>query len=901
MTDNTKLPGGESVVVGFFTVWGSTKYESSNKAFNTQGSVALHQSGIEFTTTSVGTFKAEIKNASGNNKAYVLLKDGNPYKRVDLAENATATVEFELDGAGTYSFGGEGGSIRIYQMSYTEEVEASSPKEITVKSLPTVDFLEGSTFDFAGLTVELAYENGRTEVISNYNVDNSNVNMSKGGSYEVTISANIEGNDFTTSYTVNVYEATKLNVADHKLDNNRETKVLQEIFLKDGTFNTNNLVVTCTATVPGTDLTKEFVLSNEQYLVTAPDLTTLGEKTVLITSNFGSKTNDKAISTEDYKINVVENVLDMDANLVNVYVNSELSVGVQEGKMTFATLNQALQYLELCGLDESVEKVINLAKGEYFEKVEITLPNVTLKGSTDDAKNPTTETIIIYDAYNALIDPSGLTSYSTDGSATVSIRETATNFKAYNITFKNYWCTNELYNELKAKVSGTQSVAVLVQADKALFENVRFVGYHDTLYAMEGRHYFENCYIEGRTDYIFGYDATSYFTNCEIHTLGSGADDKNGGYIVAAKGDANLTYGYIFNECNFTADENTRDGSTSLARGWDEYMTMMVMNSTLGKHISKEAYGDSTETNDRYGKMNAEPDASRLLEYNNTGDGAITSSLTNTCTVVTEEVANNYKNLVTVFGKDSYKYQDDWTAGKVPYDSTINYYDNDTLLTTKKDYIGTTIDALYVPEKEGFTFVGWYTEKTLENEYSSDSKLTADTLNLYAKWTENADVEVINHTLDVNSVPQLASGLTPVDDFYSVNNKVKTESVKIDGASYDGVVFERQISLTGGKASLTDNAIIFTIAEGSTSVITVYAAEKSDKNVKLSVLDGNGNSVNPENLTINDEVATEFRELSKTTVEKFEFTLSTPGTYYLGGNGGGAYIYGLNVAVKTIS
>jgi hypothetical protein len=66
-------------------------------------------------------------------------------------------------------------------------------------------------------------------------------------------------------------------------------------------------------------------------------------------------------------------------------------------------------------------------------------------------------------------------------------------------------------------------------------------------------------------------------------------------------------------------------------------MTVMVMNSEISGHFSKEAYGyTESELNDRYTKMNADPVASQLFEYNNTGDGAITESIENTCTYATK-------------------------------------------------------------------------------------------------------------------------------------------------------------------------------------------------------------------------------------------------------------------------
>ena len=65
-------------------------------------------------------------------------------------------------------------------------------------------------------------------------------------------------------------------------------------------------------------------------------------------------------------------------------------------------------------------------------------------------------------------------------------------FHAENITFENSFGT------------GSQAVAVLVEADRLVFKHCRFLGWQDTLYAKNGRQYYEDCYIEGHVDFIFG-------------------------------------------------------------------------------------------------------------------------------------------------------------------------------------------------------------------------------------------------------------------------------------------------------------------------------------------------------------------------------------------------------------
>ena len=180
-----------------------------------------------------------------------------------------------------------------------------------------------------------------------------------------------------------------------------------------------------------------------------------------------------------------------------------------------------------------------------------------------------------------------------------------------------------------------------------------------------------------------------------------------------------ITYGYIFDNCDFTA-ENTEgrqvtEGTVSLARGWDTEMKMMVMNSTISGAYSKEAYGEETvggsNKNDRYGKMNADPVAEYLLEYNNTGDGAITQSIADTCTVVDATTAAKYADFATIFGTTNGKvtYAEAWdpTIAETPVEVTGVTLDKETLSLTVGEGTG-TLEATVAPANATETRLVWY-------------------------------------------------------------------------------------------------------------------------------------------------------------------------------------------------
>jgi len=55
-----------------------------------------------------------------------------------------------------------------------------------------------------------------------------------------------------------------------------------------------------------------------------------------------------------------------------------------------------------------------------------------------------------------------------------------------------------------------QAVALRITSDMAAFYNCAILGYQDTLYDHNGRHYFKDCFIQGSIDFIFGDGLSMY-------------------------------------------------------------------------------------------------------------------------------------------------------------------------------------------------------------------------------------------------------------------------------------------------------------------------------------------------------------------------------------------------------
>lgn len=906
----------EEIVLGRFTIDAGARFESNSKGLrvNTQGgSVHFTLQGTE------NSLSFDLEGASGSGMTMTLYRvEGETATAVQTwnrLENGDSINDIELTElpSGEYYLGSDN-SARIYGLTISEYLAASDPASIEVSGGQT-EFLAGDEFVSTGLNVTLVYENGRREALTaaQYQLDSSKYVAATAGTYEITVSYTPDGatEAFTDSYDVSVYAIDSIELYYHSLNSSRVTQNVRKVFFKGDTFNSDNLAVHATGKLPGNDETVDFTLSSDDFTVSVPaDMDTVGEKTITVSSIAARG----EVKSAEYTINVLDNVFTAPKGSYTITVDADADVSATSAGVTLNSIVDALKYFELAGVPDDAAKIINVAPGTYNEKIEVNMPNVSITGTGESAE----ETVVEFDALNGLTDPSGTTSYSTDGSATISVRESATGFYAENITFSNYWNTYERYVESQTIAgSGTQAVAVLVDSDMATFKNVRFSSYQDTLYAMTGRQYYIDCYIEGRTDYVFGYNATAYFYNCELHTIW-GNSQTNGGYVVASKGldegadvDA-IEYGYIFDNCDFTA-ENTEgrqvtEGTVSLARGWDTEMKMMVMNSEISGAYSKEAYGEETvggsNKNDRYGKMNADPVAEYLLEYNNTGDGAITQSIADTCTVVDATTAAKYADFATIFGTTNGKvtYAEAWdpTIAETPVAVTGVTLDKETLSLTVGEGTG-TLTATVAPANATDARLVWYssdekvatvsggvvtpvaegtatiTVVTVDGDYSATCAVTVEA----GEITNYEDIQILAmqdfYNESISSVDSTAS-IT----LYTGNGGTVTVNpgirINTNNKSIDGYSFTHRLQLRGA-GSATNRSVKLELKSGAQ--ITVYGMSATSGSVRtLGLYDSSYSALDV--TQSNDGTA----------IQKFEYTVSAQGTYYIGADNG-MNIYGI--------
>lgn len=265
------------------------------------------------------------------------------------------------------------------------------------------------------------------------------------------------------------------------------------------------------------------------------------------------------------------------------YVRYYDFVVAKDGSGDFFTVQEAINAVP--DFRKNKRTTILVRKGEYKERVIIPECKINISLIGEEGA------IITDDNYASKKNIFG-DEMSTSGSSTVYIY--APDFYAENITFAN----------TAGRVG--QAVACFVDGDRAYFKNCRFLGNQDTLYTYgkESRQYYENCYIEGTVDFIFGW-STALFKDCEIRSLGNG-------YVTAPSTDQGKPYGYVFWNCQLTADAEA--DKVYLSRPWRPYAQAVYIQCELGKHIVPEGWNN-------WGKASNEKTAF-YAEYQSTGEGA---------------------------------------------------------------------------------------------------------------------------------------------------------------------------------------------------------------------------------------------------------------------------------------
>ncbi|MGW1468170.1 pectinesterase family protein [Streptomyces sp. NPDC002308] len=255
-----------------------------------------------------------------------------------------------------------------------------------------------------------------------------------------------------------------------------------------------------------------------------------------------------------------------------------------DGTGTYTTVQAAI---DAVGTGNASRVVITIKPGTYRQAVTIPAnkPYITLQGTGDSPDD-----VVIVGNRNA-------GDYGTSGSATVVAL--GHDFTATNLTMSNDFDEN-------SSDTGDQALALYLDADRALLDDVRLLGDQDTfLVNNNARVYVWSSYVEGTVDFIYG-GGVAVFDNSRIHEKRT-----TGGPITAASTPAERTYGFLFYRSTVTSTVNN---TTQLGRPWRQDAQVLYRECTLSAAIATAQPWTNMSTSTW---QNA-----RFREYRNTGAGA---------------------------------------------------------------------------------------------------------------------------------------------------------------------------------------------------------------------------------------------------------------------------------------
>ncbi|GAA3435235.1 pectinesterase family protein [Kutzneria kofuensis] len=237
--------------------------------------------------------------------------------------------------------------------------------------------------------------------------------------------------------------------------------------------------------------------------------------------------------------------------------------------------------------NSSARTVITIKPGTYREIVHVPSNKtaITLQGLGTSPSN-----VVI--VYNNSAGTSG-----TFGSASVFVE--GRDFAATNLTIANDYVE-------KPSTDGQQALALALNADRAVFRDVRLLGDQDTFLVNDkARAYMADSYVEGTVDFIFG-GGTMVFDRTTVYEKRT-----TGGPVTAASTPATKKYGLLFYRCTVTGKT---DNTTQLGRPWRADAQVLYRESTLNATVkTSQPWIDMHENSWK---------KARFLEYRNTGPGA---------------------------------------------------------------------------------------------------------------------------------------------------------------------------------------------------------------------------------------------------------------------------------------
>ena len=270
---------------------------------------------------------------------------------------------------------------------------------------------------------------------------------------------------------------------------------------------------------------------------------------------------------------------------------TEVSVG-KDGDTDFRTIQGALIYA--CSLGQTKAVTINISNGTYEEQLFMrNKSNVTLNGLSRSGvilKYSNCEDLASGVGSSTDSAPVRGSSIGKSGGRSVILFENCDNIRFENMTMENSYSGERSQAEVIYFNTGDGS-------GRIVFINCTLSSRQDTVNA-KGYGWFYDCRIEGNVDFIWGSPETILFEKCEIRTVYD--TEFSRGYIVQCRCLSSDAPGFIFLNCDITAESGVGEGQVYLARssGSAEYYDNVTFaGCTVDSSISSQGWYTSPAPN----------------------------------------------------------------------------------------------------------------------------------------------------------------------------------------------------------------------------------------------------------------------------------------------------------------
>ncbi len=232
---------------------------------------------------------------------------------------------------------------------------------------------------------------------------------------------------------------------------------------------------------------------------------------------------------------------------------------------------------------------IGVASGDYYEKVTIDRPRVSLVALPGQATKPR----LYFDAYAGMSAQYHREGWGTPGSATLTINAPDVTLSGLHIENSFAFIANDrLPADDPKRIRHSQAVALLLDtgSDRTLVADSQIDGNQDTVFVNAGSSYFYRSRISGNVDFIFG-AGLAVFDQCEIVSRPRAKPFSVGevqGHITAPSTNIERPWGLVFIHSRLTREEGIPDNSVSLGRPWHPTTTFVD-----GRYADPEAIGSA--------------------------------------------------------------------------------------------------------------------------------------------------------------------------------------------------------------------------------------------------------------------------------------------------------------------